>query len=446
MSENGVVVKCSPLLIIGRDTPRGRSFTMDDARRWADRFRAGSSFLEIAHSEGVDPGTVSKWLGRVGVEVRPGHHRVKQPELKIPELLVNALRRPAEEIIDEIQSRFYGFRATDKGLEQLRKYVEFIRLYREGKGVEETAAILGIHRSTVAEWRNGTDMPYTVKLLSHGRMPDKPGFQFLPLVISSGGNEVGQLIGVPKLPTFDGILEVLSQLTPTDRTYARCQLFGIEKSGVDSLRSDLFAYLLGFMLGDASKLGGQEERFTSVNLDLQLSMKQESNQRLGEFVCMCVNALGLQMERMADKQPTGSTRFGKHPSAAYRWASSRSPLLAWMFGCCLGLNWDENTSVHPVKMDWIIDAPRQFRMRFIQALADSDASVKHHQVIITSVPNSEFVSRILQSLGVLSAHPILEHGKPLRTYVSSREAAALPLFNEFVRGYRYEKLTKGLMR
>lgn len=177
-----------------------------------------------------------------------------------------------------------------------------------------------------------------------------------------------------------------------------------------------------------------------MGLDLQLTLKELSNERLGKFVCMCMNLIGLQMIRIADKQATGMTRFGKQPSAAYRWTSERSPFLAWMFSVALGLRWNERTSYDPLRMDWILDAPRAFRLRFVQGLADSDASVKHHEVIITSVPNAEFLAVLLRSLGATKAHSIREDGQLLRTYVNWREAAALPLFNEFVGGYRYQKL------
>ena len=109
---------------------------------------------------------------------------------------------------------------------------------------------------------------------------------------------------------------------------------------------------------------------------------------------------------------------------------------------CLGLNWEEKTSHNQLRMKWLFRAPDDFRRRFIQGIADSDGSVKHHQVIITSFPNSEFLVEILQTLGISSAHVIQEYGRPLRVYVGSRESAGLPLFNEMVGGYRYQKLQK----
>lgn len=154
---------------------------------------------------------------------------------------------------------------------------------------------------------------------------------------------------------------------------------------------------------------------------------------------MCANSLSVVMDRKQDKQPSGSTRFGRHPSAAYRWTSERSPLIAWMFNVGLGLQWDECTTLHPLKMDWIQGTPRSFRIRFVQGLADSDGTVKPSEVIITSVPNADFLSRLLQDLGMTTAHTIMEYGRPLRTMVNRKQSATLPIFNEFVRSYRYLK-------
>ena len=154
---------------------------------------------------------------------------------------------------------------------------------------------------------------------------------------------------------------------------------------------------------------------------------------------ICANSLGLQMERKRDKQPTGATAMGKHPSAAYRWASERSSLLAWMFSVGLGLNWTETTTTHQLRMNWIFDAPKLFRVRFVQGAADSDGCVKH-TVEIVSVPNSQFFANVLQGLGTTSAHCGYENHKLLKTVVSLKQAASLPIFNEFVKSYRYQKL------
>ncbi len=206
------------------------------------------------------------------------------------------------------------------------------------------------------------------------------------------------------------------------------------------MRLESLAYLLGMMLGDAGKPGGVQERFTSVSLDLQLSEKETPNQRLGEFVCMCANSLGIRMGRTLDKKPTGNTRNAEEPTPAYRWLSSRSALLAWMFQVCLGLRPGELTSAHQIRMEWISLTPFNFRKRFAQGIADSDGTARKYTVDIASMPNAEFVTSLLAGLGMASAHTLYEHGKAMRSSISNREAAKLPIFSEFAKGYRYQRL------
>jgi hypothetical protein len=93
-------------------------------------------------------------------------------------------------------------------------------------------------------------------------------------------------------------------------------------------------------------------------------------------------------------------------------------------------------------MDWIFEAPFDFRKRFVQAIADSDGRVKSYVVEIVSVPNADFVTRLLHTLDLPSAYTRIEYGQPLRTSVRAKEAAELPIFNEFIKSYRYEYLMR----
>jgi hypothetical protein len=91
-------------------------------------------------------------------------------------------------------------------------------------------------------------------------------------------------------------------------------------------------------------------------------------------------------------------------------------------------------------MDWTFGMSRDFRKRFIQGLGDSDGTVRPYVVEITSTPNTELVTKLLQSLGLTSAYSRKENGEMLRTVVRNAEAASLPVFNEFTKGYRYQRL------
>jgi hypothetical protein len=427
----------------GHRTPRHKwRHNEIDVQRWAELFKGGLTIVHIAEGESVAPVTISQQLHKLGLTITPGHHMVEQLPLKYPPQFIELIDKGPEAVLELVKGRVWGIQASSTGEKQLRNFCEFVRLHHQGVGVKEIARRLSIHRSSVAEWREGTDQPYLIRAISETLpIAPKAGWKLQPMHLVSGGSEPSGWIQVPQaIGSYDSILEVINQIQPLETTYQRAQLFGLSQSQIQAMRPELFAYLLGIMVGDSGKLGGEQPRYASMNLDLQLTLKQPTNARLGEFVLLCANDIGLQMNRIKDKPPSGQQLLGKHPTPAYRWSTERSPLLAWMFSVCLGLGWDETTTTHKLRMDWIFDTPQQFRLRFIQGAADSDGCARRYSVDIASVPNAEFFAKLLKSMGVNSARVAYEHGIPLRTAMRTREAAKLPIFNEFVRSYRYQRM------
>ncbi|MDA4121687.1 MAG: hypothetical protein OK456_00735 [Thaumarchaeota archaeon] len=417
-------------------------WNLENTKDWVEMFLEDHLPIEdIADKVVTDPATVSAWIKKHGVEVHQGMRRKERDPPQISQELAALLAKGPDEVLKYLDQRVWGISASEAGLKQLKKFCDFLAL---PLSVWSKEVVRGLHidKSMVGAWTKGTMRPYLVRVADTALHTEvRPGWKLLPLWLESGGNEQGSWIQVPtQISSYDDIQTVVRQLTPLQSTYQRGAIFGLVNEQIDILREDLFSYLLGIMGGDASKAGGKQKRFTSSNVDLHLTLKQPTNERLGEFACLCTNSLGIIMDRKQDKQPTGTTRFGMHPSAAYRWISARSPVIAWMFNVGLGLKWDECTTLHQLKMDWIFSTPKSFRTRFIQGMADSDGSMKPYEVVITSVPNADFMTRLLQSLGMSTAHTIYEENKPLRTMVNAKQATALPIFNEFVKSYRYQRL------
>jgi hypothetical protein len=405
-------------------------------------FKNGTGIVYIAAKENVAPSTISSELHKLGVDIKMGQHHVSQLTLKYSDQFIQLVKQGPEAIIACANNRIWGIGVTDNGMQQVNSFCEFIRLHQDGIGVKETARRLDLHRSTVAEWREGTDQPYLIRAVKDTfQISLRPGYKMLPLHLVSGGSHPLGWIQVPEaIRSYDDVVCVVEQLRPLEETYSRAREFGLGRTQVDLMRVDLFGYLMGIMVGDSGKLGGAQNRYASMNLDLQFTKKQASNERLGEFVLLCANSLGLEMDRISDKPPTGATAKGKNPSYAYRWSSDRSPLIAWMFAVGLGLQWEETTTTHKLRMDWILSMPRSFRIRFVQGVADSDACVKRYEIVIASVPNTEFFAKVLQSLGLSSAHVTYESGLPVGTMVNCKQASTLPIFNELVKGYRFQRL------
>ncbi|MDA4134553.1 MAG: hypothetical protein OK441_03175 [Thaumarchaeota archaeon] len=418
-------------------------WNIENTKPWVEMFVVKRmSAVAIGREVGADPSTVTTWLRRHGVEVYQGLHRIDRDPIRISSELKQLLKKGPEEVVKFLNEKVWGVAATPVGLEQVRKYCAFANLPFE-KGVIAAASELRMHRDSVREWTRGTDKPYLIRAAdaTAARTDLKPGYKSLAMHLSAGGNVQEGWIRVPTtIRNHEDLVAILRQIHSIDDIYGRAERFGIPKQSIEQMRLDFLAYIFGMIVGDSGKLGGEQERFASMRLDLHLSMKQPTNEALGEFVCMCANALGISMDRARDKPPTGATRSSKKPTPAFRWTSESSPLLAWMFSVGLGLRWDQLTSYDPVNMNWIFETPVEFRKRFIQGMADSDGCARDYTVEITSVPNSDLVTEILHSLGLKSANTRTENGLPMRTVVKNAEAASLPIFNEFVRSYRYRQL------
>jgi hypothetical protein len=428
------------------DAPRAKRHrwrrNKSDVKEWVELFLEGTTIVHIAERFSVDPGTISVELHRAGLVVTQGHHMAEQLPLKYSPEFIELVDKGPQAVLDFVKNRVWGIQASGTGLKQLQTFCEFVRLHHEGVGVKAMAKRLSAHRSTVAEWREGTDKPYLIRAICDTLpLAPKKGWKLLPMHLVSGGGEPSGWIQVPQtIKSYDDLVDMIGQIQPLQQTYSRARMFGLTPPQIDSMRMDLFAYLLGIMVGDSGKLGGEQHRYASMNLDLQLTLKQPTNERLGEFVLLCANCLGLEMERKRDKQPTGQTSLSKVPSAAYRWISERSPLFAWIFSVGMGLSWGETTTNHQLRMDWIHDMPKSFRTRFIQGAADSDGTARKYKVDITSVPNAAFFTKVLQNLGATSARIAYEYGVPYRTALSTKDASRLPIFNEFVQSYRYLRM------
>jgi transposase-like protein len=305
-----------------RDTGRRRyrRWSEEDAERWKGSFEGGRSILEIAAVDQVDPNLVSQWLHRLGVEVYQGRHRVEQLPLKIPSELAELLSNGPNHVLRFLDERVWGLTATESGAEQLRKFCKFVELHKQGTGVQDIADRLQVHRTTVSQWREFTDKPYLVAAAYAAlSSPTTSDEKLLPLHLDSGGNKQTGWIQVPiQIRDFSDIQKTVTGLAPLPQTYEIGNIFALDESQINSMKLELFAYLLGMMVGDLGKSGGQQSRFSSMHLDLQLSKKHSSNDRFGKFVCLATNSLGIEMRSVRDKPPTGDTKLSDNPTAAYR--------------------------------------------------------------------------------------------------------------------------------
>ena len=88
----------------------------------------------------------------------------------------------------------------------------------------------------------------------------------------------------------------------------------------------MLGFFLGMFLGDASKTGINRKQRVTRRVHIRLSKGYPTNERLGCFVSMCANRLGLRMGKRKDC-PAGKRNI----HAFYTWISQSSLLFQWMF-------------------------------------------------------------------------------------------------------------------
>lgn len=215
------------------------------------------------------------------------------------------------------------------------------------------------------------------------------------------------------------------------QTIRRAWRFGIG-SEIDEMevRLRLIGYLLGVMVGDASKrkISSRLKMF----VELQLTKRHRDNLRFGEFVGLCANVGGVRFNRVVDRFVGPRVPYGR-----FHWKSENSEFIYWLFTRCLGLKPGELTTWNQVNLAWILAAPKYFRICFLQGLADSDGYVhfENQEVHVIVSPNAELVAKILASLGI-SFSPAISKGLDILK-ISMYDAKRLPIFNPLVKSYRF---------
>ena len=177
-------------------------------------------------------------------------------------------------------------------------------------------------------------------------------------------------------------------------------------------QEEAYAYLLGNLVSDAGKI---TPHYTSTRLELNLSLKYDWSQQMGDAVCYYLGLLGIFAEYKTSK-------------SRHRWRSQNSPLLTWIKHICLGLTPQQLTTYTPINAPWLLTAPKHIRIKFLQGLNDGDgyANTKYQKLGNACEVNSPFLIEFLLSLGINSR--FLLNRVIIEQQASVIYAADLPFF------------------
>lgn len=341
----------------------------------------------------------------------------------------------------EFINNFFGIKPTINDVKKFNLFLKVLELRMQKLSANKISRMLNLSKSTVEKWIWKTSIPRLARLLEYYSKLYRPptSLKWVSINSTKGGFFKGKWILAPeKITNFNQILYIINQLDFSKETYARAKKFDLNKDDLSRFRVLFFSYLLGVLVGDAGKVPIKRNQRITRRISLSLTKKYESNFRFGEFTSLCANVLGLRMKRIKDSKPGKLNKY-----SFFRWSSQSSELIEWIFNVCLGLKHGQLTTCDSVNLGWVIKCPRKFRIWFLQGLADSDGYVdfSSFQVGIISQPNTTLIKNILESLGINTSIRIFRDD--LEAVVTSVEDAyKIPLFNPFVKSYRYSQMKK----
>jgi hypothetical protein len=382
----------------------------------------------IARETGYFPTTIKRWVIE-GAKPRVYHYLTRNPlddrEDRVAKLLdsLNGVT-DMETLEKRLRTLFlYGVLERSKShasnLDRARLFFKFLEEYASGGILKSIAKRMKIGKSTISEWFNGSQLPSYVRMVVvvPSESPES-GKKWLPLRLNHLTNLPEQFIQVPELVTSEeNLLYVLRQLQSLDTPQMREfeEEYGKEPTPL------VFMYLLGLVVSDG---GFDSDSDLSARVVLSASKKYHWSLRLGRAFSYAMGRIGMKIERRADD---ANYRDGK-TTVFYVWGSQASPLLRWMKEELLGLGRSHLKKELPIDADWILKMPRDYRVAFLQGLADGDgyASIKAFCLGIASKPNREFIRRLLSSLDIHS------NLKPTKVVINRQEdilrAKNFPLF------------------
>lgn len=113
-------------------------------------------------------------------------------------------------------------------------------------------------------------------------------------------------------------------------------------------------------------------------------------------------------------------------------------MIDWIYNVALGLKDGELTTYDPVRADWMLSAPREFRIGVINGIAESDGSVAiaSQEVEFWVDPHRGLLRRLLEMEGlrVFNSRQVLSLSKS-----QARDSFRVPIFSPSLRTVRFQR-------
>jgi hypothetical protein len=310
--------------------------------------------------------------------------------------------------------------ASQKNWKQTEEFFEIIQAIKKGaKSYGQIEEMTGIKEERVLRRIRSPLIPRFVGMVSC--IPEEPpssGKKWLPLRIT--GSRMKDFIQVPeKIKKPEEILDVLIQL----RNFTS----SVEKEDSNPEFSDFggiiaFMYFLGLTISDGNFDSSKKTVSSSERVKLKLSKKYGWSETAGSAYCQTLNELGFKTVKGKDAYSSYSDIL------LHVWRSEKSPFFVWIRQELLGLRESRNKNENRVQPNWVLNAPKSWRISILQGIADGDgfATTKGLYAAIATYTNQEFVSNLMKSLDIDSY--MTDIAVCIRCIDDIKKAAKLPMF------------------
>ena len=295
------------------------------------------------------------------------------------------------------------------------QYFQALNLLKDGGAYLDVARTLKVRHSQIMRWVDGRRPDY-IELTRHiPKQPPEPNHQWLPFTMEANFHPTN-FINVPTtVETWTQIQHVIHQTQPLDTP----QMHQWQHQFGPITQDEAFAYLLGIIVSDCGK---SSITYSSHRIDLRLSKKYSWSKQMGEATCYYLGQIGIHAKQVGDRDSSAG------PKTCYSWNSENTPLLQWIDKTCFGLETEQRTTYHLIKADWLLTAPTNIRIKFLQGFNDGDgsASIKDQTLSNTCGPNIPFLRKLLQTFDIGSTKD--EHRIKIKRQICVLRAAKLPFF------------------
>ncbi len=354
--------------------------------------------------------------------------------------------RSLDDLTNRLHSRYFRFsdklQANPNFSQEINdavNHLNLLNLVEAGIHPSDLATHFNLHKDTIRQTLRQQFQPHLIRLASNiPKHPPNHKLQWVP-TLTNGNGVPNRFIQAPcKIYKYEQLLPVFNQLvtlTNPDSNLTRqlnefgpssiiikkwISQFGLVETLEDKIHA--FGYIIGTLLSDGHI--ALESTYSS-QFKIELSSKYSWSKTFGNRVVYYLTCLGVPTKFLGAIPAKPPER----PHPCYIWHSVKTPFLTWINEGVLNLEQGQIHSDYPVKINWVLDAPRSFQIKILQGLFDGDswASVINSEIGIASKVNTDFIEQLLLQVEI-KPNKCESNQLLIKTKNTLRQAVELPIF------------------